>query len=225
MDRKNLKKFFDDKGLTQEKIAEMLGISQPLVSAYLNGKPFGKKVAKKWADTFGLSQEHLLLGTGSLLESEKDRIDNIVSNIIDKENIEIIKPKTFPLIPIEAVAGFGEDSDGIAYEDCEQYMVPDFEKRGMEFLIRVSGSSMYPKYSSGDVLACRKIRDILFFQWGKIYVIDSSQGQLVKRIFEDKDNPENIICVSDNKEKYPPFSMPKSDIRSLSIVIGVVRLE
>lgn len=133
--------------------------------------------------------------------------------------------KNYPLIPIEAVAGYGTGENNIIYEECEQYQIPIFEEKGMEFLIRVSGSSMYPKYSNGDILACRKIREILFFQWGKVYVIDSSQGQLVKRIFEDKENPDNIICVSENKEDYPPFSMPKDDIRSLSIVLGVVRME
>ena len=91
-------------------------------------------------------------------------------------------------------------------------------------MIRVSGSSMYPKYSNGDILACRRVHDVLFFQWGKIYVIDSSQGPLVKRVFQDED-PDRILLVSDNKEHYPPFSIPKSDIRSLSIVLGVIRLE
>jgi phage repressor protein C with HTH and peptisase S24 domain len=84
---------------------------------------------------------------------------------------------------------------------------------------------MYPKYSNGDILACKKVHEVLFFQWGRVYVVDSSQGALVKRIFEDKDNPDNILLVSENKEHYPPFSIPKSDIRSLSIVLGVIRME
>ncbi len=155
-----------------------------------------------------------------VVEQEKDDVMAIKAVVGD-----LYRGKTVPLIPIDAVAGYGDDVDGVAYKDCDQYMVPEFEERGVEFLIRVSGSSMYPKYSSGDVLACKKIYDVLFFQWGKIYVIDSSQGQLVKRVFEDKENPDNIICVSDNGERYPPFKMPKSDIRSLSIVLGVVRLE
>jgi len=129
-----------------------------------------------------------------------------------------------PLIPIEAVAGYGEDTTGVKYEDCELYRVPEFIEKGAEFLIRVSGSSMYPKYSNGDILACKRIRDILFFQWGKIYVIDSSQGQLVKRVFECP-SEDYILLVSDNNEKYPPFTIPKTDIRSLSIVLGVVRME
>jgi phage repressor protein C with HTH and peptisase S24 domain len=135
------------------------------------------------------------------------------------------KDEGVPLIPIEALAGFPiNDNIGIAFIDCEHYIVPEFQSKGVEFMIRVSGSSMYPKYSNGDILACRRIKDILFFQWGKIYVIDSSQGVLVKRIFEDSD-PDNILLISDNKEKYPPFSFPKSDIRSLSIVLGVIRME
>ena len=109
-------------------------------------------------------------------------------------------------------------------EDCEHYVIPEFDRRGAEFIIRVSGSSMYPKYSNGDLLGCKKIEDILFFQWGKIYVLDTSQGALVKRVYPHDDDAF-ITLVSDNKKVYPPFPIPKSDIRSLSIVVGVVRLE
>lgn len=162
-----------------------------------------------------ISIEWLLTGKGEML---KDKIP-------DKQK-EDITYTTLPLIPIEAIAGVpAGDFQGVRFSDCEQYRIPDFEAKGAEFLIRVSGSSMYPKYSNGDILACKKIDQILFIQWGKVYVVDSSQGSLVKRLFEDKENKDNLICVSDNKENYPPFSIPKSDIRSLSIVIGVIRLE
>ncbi|MDR3252265.1 MAG: S24 family peptidase [Tannerella sp.] len=131
-----------------------------------------------------------------------------------------------PMIPIGAVAGFTTSGDySVRYEDCERYVVPEFDKYNYEFLIRLSGSSMYPKYSNGDILACCEVETILFFQWGKIYVIDSSQGALVKRVYEDIDNPDNVILVSENKEKYPPFAIPKSDIRRLFIVLGVIRVE
>jgi phage repressor protein C with HTH and peptisase S24 domain len=133
-------------------------------------------------------------------------------------------PAGIPLIPIYAVAGFGEDNSGVEYKDCEQYVIPEFARGGVEFAIRVSGSSMYPKYSNGDILACKKVPDVKFFQWGKVYVIDTSQGQLVKRVFEH-DDKDLLLLVSDNKEKYPPFPMPKGDIRSLSIVLGVIRME
>ena len=130
-----------------------------------------------------------------------------------------------PLIPIDAVAGFnGIDSPGVRLVDCALYEVPDFAEVHAEFLVRVSGSSMYPKYSSGDILACRKVPEITFIQWGKIYVIDSNQGAMVKRLFEIEGENDVLLCKSDNPN-YPPFRLPKSEIRSLSVVVGAIRLE
>ncbi len=133
--------------------------------------------------------------------------------------------RTLPLIPIDAVAGYnGLDEPGINLLDCAQYAIPDFQAVHADFLIRVSGSSMYPKYSSGDILACRKVPEVTFIQWGKIYVIDSCQGAMVKRLFRIDDKPDHLLCKSDNPN-YPPFELPKSEIRSLSIVVGAIRLE
>ena len=166
-----------------------------------------------------LSLNWLLTGQGSMLQ--------------DIEAISMPKPvaiciedsqEGIPLIPFDAIAGFNTiDNSGISLAECEHYIIPSFSECGAEFLVRVSGSSMLPKYYGGDILGCRKLKDQTFFQWGKIYVIDSTQGVLVKRI-EESDEEGCITCVSDNP-KYPPFSMPMADIRSLSIVVGVVRLE
>lgn len=144
----------------------------------------------------------------------------------DGEKQESHRPAHFlPLIPIDAVAGFnGIDEPGISFAECPVYAVPEFIAAKAEYMIRVSGSSMYPKYSNGDILACRRIPEITFIQWGKVYVIDSMQGAMVKRLFEIDDNPDELLCKSDN-ENYPPFRIPRSEIRSLSIVLGVVRLE
>ena len=154
----------------------------------------------------------LLTGEGELLRTATD------DSAADKQ-------KALPLIPFEALAGYlSTDNEGVRLEDCERYVIPEFDRRGAEFIIRVSGSSMYPKYSNGDLLGCKKIENILFFQWGKIYVLDTSQGALVKRVYEHE-NKDFVMLVSDNKDVYPPFPIPKSDIRSLSIVVGGVRLE
>ena len=132
---------------------------------------------------------------------------------------------SIPLIPIDAVAGFnGIDMPGTRLEDCQQYYVPEFLQLQAEYMIRVSGSSMYPKYSSGDILACKKLYSPAFIQWGKIYVIDSAQGAMVKRLFPCDENQDSIICKSDNPN-YPPFELPKTEIRSLSIVLGSIRFE
>jgi phage repressor protein C with HTH and peptisase S24 domain len=82
---------------------------------------------------------------------------------------------------------------------------------------------MYPKYNSGDIVACKKLPLDTFFQWNKCYVLDTSQGAMIKRIHKSK-KEGFLLLVSDN-EKYKPFDIPIKDIYSLSIVIGVIRLE
>ena len=130
-----------------------------------------------------------------------------------------------PLIPLDAVAGFpAESGGGVRLEDCERYVIPEFENKGANFLIRVSGDSMVPLYYSGDLLACRKITDIRFFQWGTVYVLETSQGVLVKRVQESVDHADSILCVSENNSVHHPFLLPRDDIRSLSIIVGLIRL-
>lgn len=127
-----------------------------------------------------------------------------------------------PLIPIEAMAGALTCDTTVLEHECDRYVVPMF--KGADFLIPVKGSSMYPKYSSGDIVACQRVdMNNLFFQWNKVYVIDTNQGALIKRIKPGHDE-NHILIVSDN-EKYDPFELPYSAIHAVALVIGVIRLE
>lgn len=129
---------------------------------------------------------------------------------------------SLPLIPVDAVAGFhpGGD-DGAALAGCPLYSVPDFAVAGADFLIRVSGDSMAPRLSQGDILACRRLGSPSWIQWGKVYVLDTEQGALVKRLFPAEDD-DKVRCHSDNSSAYPDFEMPKSGIRSMSVVVGMI---
>ncbi len=128
-----------------------------------------------------------------------------------------------PLISSEAAAGFGTATFSITESDVQaRYVVPDFPE--IDFMIRVKGSSMYPKYSSGDVIACRVIRERKFIQWNKAYVVATrEQGILCKRLRES-DQPECLLAVSENPE-YAPFHLPVDEITGMALVVGVIRLE
>ncbi|MCM8873120.1 MAG: hypothetical protein NDJ65_07585 [Paludibacteraceae bacterium] len=209
----------DKKAITITALETKLGASKGVLSRALRNDT---DIQSKWLQIIvenypDISPSWLLTGEGPMLKADSDGDVKVAKAEPSADGL--------PLVPIEAVAGFnGDDMPGVRLEDCLRYVVPEFAAAGAEYLIRVSGSSMYPKYSSGDILACRRIPEIDFFQWGKIYVIDSSQGAMVKRIYQCEDDAACVLCKSDN-DKYPPFTLPKSAIRSLSIVIGVIRLE
>ncbi len=62
-----LRKFFDDRGITQEQIASQLGIDKAHVNKLMTGKKqFGKQTARKWSDLYGLSYSWLLTGEGEM---------------------------------------------------------------------------------------------------------------------------------------------------------------
>lgn len=64
-----LRAFFQGKGLTFKRAAEILGVHPSAVGNLVAGRNlFGAKVAKDWADKFGLSAEWLMYGTGEMLQ-------------------------------------------------------------------------------------------------------------------------------------------------------------
>lgn len=216
-------------------IEKIIGASKGVLSrAIANGTDIQAKWIQRIVENYPLySPRWLLTGEGDMLVSTQPTLPTIPTHTetsipVYKGPMSSIhgskKSKGLPLIPIDAVAGFpAADNDGVYMEDCEHYSIPEFEAKGANFLIRVSGDSMMPLYNNGDIIACRKISDILFFQWGSIYVLDTSQGALVKRIEECEKNDDCILCVSENP-RFKPFQLPKTDIRSLSTIIGLVRL-
>lgn len=140
-------------------------------------------------------------------------------NMFNAENV-IIKEQMFPRIPYTAAAGSLTSAvDGVTSEQCEQIprinAFPDYD-----FTIIIKGNSMEPKYEGGDEVACKKINEKSFIQWGKVHVLDTAQGVLIKRVYEDG---EKIRCASYNLE-YPDFSIPKDDIFSMSLIVGLIRL-
>ena len=135
---------------------------------------------------------------------------------------ESMTPQTgVPLIPIDAVAGYGTP----AYQDMpieDYYTVTEFKHA--DFLIRVTGDSMTPKYKAGDIVACKKIMERNFWQWHTIYVMATrNQGVLIKRVDPGLE-PNCITCVSENPA-YRPFQVPLEEIVSVALVMGAIVLE
>ena len=145
-------------------------------------------------------------------------IDWLLTGIKDSPPPQVVD--TRPRIEHQyATAGGNEVLDGVTLAQCEQVpVVPMFPN--YTFTMRVTGESMQPFINPGDEVACLKIEEPTFLQWGRIYVLFTSQGAIIKRIFDEGDG---IRCVSIN-DAYPDFVIPKKEIYSYNLVIGLVRI-
>lgn len=126
--------------------------------------------------------------------------------------------KMLPHFPTNAMAGtLTGFSEGVKDFNCE--MMPVIAAMpSYDFTMNIKGDSMEPKYESGDIIAIKKVYD--YIEWGKVYVLDTADGAVVKRLYDADDK---YLCKSYNPE-YPDFYVEKSSVYSIFKVIGMLRI-
>lgn len=119
-----------------------------------------------------------------------------------------------PLIPISAQGGTLNDFTMSVMEyDCEKVISPI---KGVDYAMTVSGDSMSPEYPSGCQILIKKINERAFIDWGKVFVLDTVNGTIIKKLMPTND-PDKVLCVSINPN-YPSFEV------CLEHVTGVYRV-
>lgn len=126
---------------------------------------------------------------------------------------------TRPRIPFDAAAGtLSAAISPVSDNDCEQIpVIPTFPH--YDFSIIARGDSMVPEFQSGDELACAFVKESSFVQWGRAHILDTTQGVILKKIFNREGT---ILCRSINPD-YPDIEIPKEDIYHIAIVVGLIR--
>lgn len=135
-----LKKTMKLRGIKQKEIALEIGVSQPTVSDWVNGKktPEGENLSKL-ANILGLDPR-VILGYAPITEPAPH--DGYIT-------IPVFG--TIPAgIPIEAI----ED-----ILDYEELSAAAFSPAHEYFALRIRGNSMYPSYQDGDTVIFRKQND------------------------------------------------------------------
>lgn len=122
------------------------------------------------------------------------------------------------LLPLSAMGGplSGFAADSVTLANCEKIVSPIED---VDFAITIYGESMYPKYPSGARLLIKKINPDIFIDWGKAYVLDTSNGVIVKEV-RMSDREGCIACHSINPDpKFRPFDVPLSEVYGMYRVL------
>lgn len=231
--KQNILLYLSNKGVTSYEFYKISGVTRGILQ---QGNGISEdNIAKFLAYAPDVNIEWLLTGKGDMLKHASTNVDSTIVTPLDNTDqpkamplanvLGNIKVKPIPLVTETAAAGFGNGLLSIEEKDVkEYYVIPKFRYCNVDFMIEVSGLSMYPHFNPGDVIACTILKDRKFLQWNKCHVIATrEQGILVKRLMPStKDG--YITVVSDNKE-YPAFDVPFDEITGLALVVGFVGLE
>lgn len=179
---------------TQKEFASLLGFNDKYLSSAINGNP--------------------RFLTDSLISRVKAFEDSLQNQTPD--HLE-----TILVIPTGARAGtLGDFADSVAAYDCERMISP---VRGADYAMQITGDSMSPEYPSGSQIIIKRINEQAFVEWGKVYVLDTENGAIVKQVRKTT-NPDVVECVSLNPA-YQPFEVPVKYIRGWYRVLMVLSLK
>lgn len=210
------------KGLNDNQVTKDLGLSNGLLGKSRNkDRDMSRRIAN-YATNFytDLSSAWLLSGEGSMLVDNSVNTSSTsapaVPSSVQEEEVNRV-----PLIPFEAQGGSldGFAPNGVTISQCETITSP-FKNAALA--IRVKGQSMSPIYPSGCMLFIVK-NNGGWLDWGKVYVLDTDNGVIVKQLSPSQKGENFICCISfNNSPEYAPFDIPRASIYGIYRVLGAM---
>lgn len=199
----NLKDFRKRNGISQQVLADYLGIGQGFVSQMEKGtRPIPKQVMDKIKE----NPEWIVEFDDDLRPGKKNMIPLYDDAATIGGNNEM-------------VANVDDQSRAMEYIDAGDWFA------GATSAIYHYGDSMV-EYPSGCILALKRVVDSRLILNGATYVIETDEFRITKQVQDDGDC---ILAYSSNRETYPdgrlihsPIRIPKDAIRHMDLVLGCV---
>ena len=212
------------------------GIKYSTISAAIKrGTELNTATLLKIIDTYDdIDTDWLMKGAGEMLKGETEGIPPVSPPVVTThEDLELPTTDEFeyvnndnggkiPVVHELAFATIDPEDPGKIKAD-EVYYIKEF--RNADFLMRMQGDYMAPKYRSGDLLACRNVKEDCFYQWGRIYaLLTCHQGLVIGRVYEHFQNAI-FVTVKPINPDYPEWVVPIDEIARIALVIGSISLD
>lgn len=133
------------------------------------------------------------------------------------------------ILDIRVCAGHGIGLDGNENKVLEIVNIPHFQGC---YGLTVYGESMWDKYKPGETVFVRPITSPNDIDYGRCYVVITSNDRLLKSIYQSKYGPDYLKLCSYNSKvnpsgerEYPDREISKEDILFLYKVVGKLERE
>lgn len=218
----NIKFLRKKKGLTQESLAEILGISRSKLAGYeLNINP-PLETLVKFSDQLGVSTDILLredlssyseyklrelLETDQFLRGRKLRILATTVDDQGRELIEVVSQRA----KASYLAGFS-DPEFIA--ELPRFALPFLPMDKKHRVFQVDGDSMLP-IPDGAWIVCEYVDDWLAIKDGERYVIVTEQDGVTFKIAYNRIKEEQKLLLCSANPIYVPFEVEIEQVREM----------
>lgn len=203
-----IREFREKRNLTQEEIAEYLDTTAQTISRYeIGDRKTNQDILFKLAEYFKVSINDffppLSFDNGTLIEPESDTVQIPVLGTIKAG------------IAIEA------QQDVIEYIDIPK----DWVKGGKMFYgLKISGDSMYPKYSENDIVIFEQTEDYTIANNKDCAVMVNGFDATFKNVTISDSGITLVPFNLNNSDGYQPTFYNKEQISSLPVkIIGIAR--
>lgn len=217
---------------TQEDVADMLNRQRTNVSSALNGNPkyLTDKFIEDFCKTFrAINPNWLITGEGSMLisdgNSQADTISGKDTSVQQAVNVPSISyTHGRPYFNVDFLGGFD-----IIISD--QTVLPEYNidfkpynKEGVMWC-NITGHSMEPLVSNGDIIAIREMKDWRdFILYGEVYGIVTEDMRTVKVVTKSEQGQDFMRLVPINKsEEYQPQDIPVRLVTHVFKVVGCMK--
>lgn len=187
----------------------------------LKANPSAEKMEIFLREYPSISKEWLLYGSGDMIaDKSEDTSISVINEDSGSPPVEESVKDTALLLPSVAHGGRLSDfSQSVSRHECEVVVSPVAHA---DFAMQVLGNSMEPEIPNGSRIFIKRIDESLFLEWGKVYVLDTPNGVIVKKVMPT--DKEGIIeCISHNAA-YPPFKVDMSKVFGVYRVLAIVTL-
>ncbi len=197
---------------TQDEVAQKMNRQRTNVSSALNGKEryLTDSFIRAFCKAFDvINPEWLINGEGEML--------------IGAEQPEISYTKGKPYYNVDFIGGF----DLVMNDQTRNpdYLI-DFQKyEEADCWCNITGHSMEPLISSGDIIALKEMKDWRdFILFGEVYGIITDDMRTVKTVTKSQKGEDFLQLVPENKtEEYQPQDIPVKLIRKVFKVLGCMK--
>ena len=208
-------------GLTQEQLAQRLGVGKTALSMIETGKArLSSRNRNILIQDLNVNPNWIETGKGEIFNA-----DPSLSASFGRGSEMTMPLQSVPLYSIEATAGLVP-----LFEQQEQYNpvnyihIPNLPK--CDGAVYVAGDSMYPLLKSGDIVLYKQLHDVNDIFWGDMYLLsidlDGEEYVTVKYV-QHSERTGCIKLVSQNPH-HADKDIELSRIRAIALVKASIRM-